>query len=100
MTKYGVILTILCALDLISTAFGIQAGIIEEANPLMAYFLNFGGLKGLIIAKICLNGFCIIFLEIAYKYLLPKEKMRIYYLIAIYSFASAYVVVFIYLNLI
>lgn len=101
MTKYGIVLAMLCELDLISTVVGLKLGVVEEANPIMQYFINIGGIKGFVVIKLLISALSIAFMEITYKHnFIPRRKMRIYYKVAIFLFISEYATAFIYVNFI
>ena len=92
MTIYGKILWTIVVLDLISTVAGLESGIIEEANPLMAYFLTAGGLSLFILVKLAVSFAGIGLLEhVAESRLLSVKRMKAYYMAVIVMYCFIYI---------
>ena len=66
MSKYGLILVIICAVDLISTIILINLRW-GEASPLLSKCFLTWGISGLVIAKVFMNSCAILFLEVCYR---------------------------------
>lgn len=66
MTISGWVLAIFCIFDLFFTVLLIESGLATEANPLLAYVLEFG-MEYMVATKIILNWFCLINLEAFFK---------------------------------
>ena len=82
MSKLGIVLLVICILDLSGTVAGIHSGyFVGEVNPILDYFLFRWGLIGFITAKMILFVlFPILILEIAPKFNpIAKQRIKIYY---------------------
>ncbi len=63
MNNKAKILITICLYDLLLTTIGLQTGVVEEANPILRYYLGYG-LIYFILIKVFINGACIAPVEI------------------------------------
>jgi len=90
MSRAGTILLSICFLDLTGTALGIYFGYLDEANPMLNYFLIRWGLPGLILVKMFFVAVPLLILEIAPRFdPIAQQRIGIYYKVVI----SAYVLI-------
>jgi hypothetical protein len=98
---YPIILFTISVLDLDSTCFGIQLGLVEEKNPIAVKILELGGISFLVIWKLSLTVFGISIFEFLWrKKKIPEEVAKYLYMTAIIAYVVLYTVITIMVNLI
>ena len=100
MTKYARILSVILAIDLISTIIIIDMGWGTEANPFMLLFYMKWGLVGLSLAKIIISVICIGMIEWIWKNKPEiRHRIKFYYICVILFYVVVYPVMFAVSNL-
>lgn len=90
MSVYGVILLLICVIDLLTTVIWLEVGFTEE-HPILLWYFNSAGTNGLITAKIWLNGLSLFVLEIIYRYeIIPIKRIKAWYTAAIAVYLIVY----------
>lgn len=112
MTKYGKLLLLISALDMVITGLGIYFGIIDEANIIMKWHIEKGGILLFASVKMLITALAILFFETVWekeqlqffgkKQLMRREVLKKYYIgsILLYIFIYMALTILIHKNLI